>query len=112
MPITEKTPIWLDLKKEYIDDNFAKLQGYLRDCDEKGEKDAFYATTIMLFRERIGDLLRDLSERPVYADEQERPQLANNVNMLATKGDHSCPIPAELRLMLLLELNTRKMSLT
>ena len=29
MPITEKTPIWLDLKKEYIDDNFAKLQSYL-----------------------------------------------------------------------------------
>lgn len=84
MPITEKTPIWLDLKKEYIDDNFAKLRSYLRDCDEKGCKDTFYATTIKLFRERIGDLLRDLSERPVYADEQERPQLANNVNMLAT----------------------------
>ena len=30
MPITEKTPIWLDLKKEYIDDNFAKLRSYLR----------------------------------------------------------------------------------
>ena len=65
MPITEKTPIWLDLKKEYIDDNFAKLRSYLRDCDEKGCKDTFYATTIKLFRERIGDLLRDLSERPV-----------------------------------------------
>ena len=84
MATTEKTPIWLDLKKEYIDDNFAKLQSYLRDCDEKGGKDTFYATTIMLFRERIGDLLRDLSERPIYADEQERQQLASNVNMLAT----------------------------
>ena len=80
----EKTPIWLDLKKEYIDDNFAKLQGYLRDCDEKGEKDTFYATTINLFRERISDLLRDLSERPIYADEQGRQQLTSNVNMLAT----------------------------
>jgi len=84
MATTEKTPIWLDLKKEYIDDNFAKLQGYLRDCDEMGGKDTFYATTIMLFRERIGDLLRDLSERPIYADEKERQQLASNVNMLAT----------------------------
>lgn len=84
MATTEKTPIWLDLKKEYIDDNFAKLQSYLRDCDEKGGKDTFYATTIKLFRERIGDLLRDLSERPVYADEQERQQLTSNVNMLAT----------------------------
>lgn len=84
MATTDKMPIWLDLKKEYIDDNFAKLQKYLRDCDEKGGKDTFYATTIMLFRERIGDLLRDLSERPIYADEQERQQLASNVNMLAT----------------------------
>ena len=84
MATTEKTPIWLDLKKEYIDDNFAKLQSYLRDCEEKGGKDTFYATTIMLFRERIGDLLRDLSERPIYADEQERQQLTSNVNMLAT----------------------------
>ena len=84
MATTEKTPIWLELKKEYIDDNFGKLQSYLRDCDEKGNKDAFYVTTMNLFRERISDLVRDLSERPVYADEQERQQLATNVNMLAT----------------------------
>ena len=44
MATTEKTPLWLDLKKEYIDDNFEKLQAYLRDSDEKGSKDAFYAT--------------------------------------------------------------------
>ena len=84
MATTEKTPIWLELKKEYIDDNFGKLQSYLRDCDEKGNKDGFYVTTMKLFRERISDLVRDLSERPVYADEQERQQLATNVNMLAT----------------------------
>ena len=84
MATSEKTPIWLELKKEYIDDNFGKLQSYLRDCNEKGGKDSFYATTIMLFRERIGDLLRDLSERPIYADEQGRQQLTSNINMLAT----------------------------
>ena len=84
MATSEKTPIWLELKKEYIDDNFGKLQSYLRDCDEKGNKDAFYVTTMNLFRERITDLVRELSERPVYADEQERQQLATNVNMLAT----------------------------
>ena len=84
MATSEKTPIWLELKKEYIDDNFGKLQSYLRDCDEKGNKDSFYVTTMSLFRERISDLVRELSERPVYADEQERQQLATNVNMLAT----------------------------
>lgn len=26
MATTDKTPLWLDLKKEYIDDNFDKLK--------------------------------------------------------------------------------------
>ena len=32
MNTTEKTPLWLDLRKEYIDDNFDKLQTYLKEC--------------------------------------------------------------------------------
>ena len=84
MATTEKTPLWLELKKEYIDDNFNKLQAYLRECSEKTDKDSFYDTTIELFRERINDLLRDISERPVFADEQERQQLMANLSMLAT----------------------------
>jgi len=103
MEQTEKTPIWLDLKKEYIDDNFAKLQSYLRNCNETGNKDAFYATTIKLFRERINDLLRELSERPLYADENERQQLTRNVNMLATyllaDGDDALALTAYVALM-------------
>ena len=103
MATSEKTPIWLELKKEYIDDNFVKLQSYLRDCDEKGNKDAFYVTTINLFRERISDLVRDLSERPIYSDEQERQQLATNVNMLATyllsDSDDALALPAYVAFM-------------
>lgn len=38
MATTEKTPLWLELKKEYIDDNFNKLQAYLRECSEKQTK--------------------------------------------------------------------------
>lgn len=112
MTTTEKTPIWLDLKKEYIDDNFAKLQVYLRECEEKGGKDAFYVTTIRLFRERIANLLHDLSERPVYADEQERQQLTNNVNMLATyllaDSDDALAMTAYVAFMIeLREMNPR-----
>ena len=103
MATTDKTPLWLDLKKEYIDDNFAKLQSYLRDCAERGSKDSFYNTTIELFRERISDLLLDLSERPVYADDQERQQLAANVSMLATyllaDGSHQLALPAYVAFM-------------
>ena len=98
MATTEKTPLWLDLKKEYIDDNFDKLQTYLRNSAEKGDKDSFYTTTIELFRERISDLLRDISERPLYADEQERQQLTANANMLATyllaDGNHPLAMTA------------------
>ena len=103
MATTDKTPLWLDLKKEYIDDNFTKLQSYLRDSAEHGSKDAFYNTTIELFRERISGLLRDLSERPVYADDQERQQLAANVSMLATyllaDSNHQLALPAYVAFM-------------
>lgn len=103
MATTEKTPLWLELKKEYIDDNFSKLQAYLRDCSEKSETDSFYATTIELLRERISDLLRNISERPIFADEQERQQLTSNVSMLATyllaDGDHPLALPAYVAFM-------------
>ena len=103
MATTDKTPLWLDLKKEYIDDNFNKLQTYLHDSAEKGSKDSFYTTTIELFRERINDLMRDISERPVFAEEQERQQLSSNVSMLATyllaDGDHTLALPAYVAFM-------------
>lgn len=103
MVTTDKTPLWLDLKKEYIDDNFNKLQTYLHDSAEKGNKDSFYTTTIELFRERISDLMRDISERPVFAEEQERQQLSSNVSMLATyllaDGDHTLALPAYVAFM-------------
>ncbi len=103
MATTDKTPLWLDLKKEYIDDNFGKLQTYLRESSEKGGKDAFYDTTIELFRERITDMLCDISERPLYADEQERQQLSANVSMLATyllaDGSYTLALPAYVAFM-------------
>ena len=103
MATTEKTPLWLELKKDYIDDNFCKLQVYLRDSAEQSGRDSFYTTTIELFRERISDLLRDISERPVYADEQERQQLTSDVSMLATyllaDGHHSLALPAYVAFM-------------
>ena len=41
MAITDKTPLWLDLKKEYIDDNFNKLQTYLHDPQKKEVRTRF-----------------------------------------------------------------------
>ena len=103
MTTSNKTPLWLDLKKEYIDDNFNKLQTYLRDSIEKDNKDAFYATTIQLFRERISDLLHEMAECPLFADEQERQQLSANVSMLATyllaDDSHTLALPAYVAFM-------------
>ena len=101
MATTEKTPLWLELKKEYIDDNFAALQSYLRNSTNKD--DAFYQTTIDLFRERISDLLVSISDSPIYDDDEDRQQLSSRVNMLATyllaDGAYSLALPAYVAFM-------------
>lgn len=84
MSATEKTPLWLDLRKEYIDDNFEKFQTYLKDCSPQSTKDSFYSTTINLFRERIEDLLNTLSVQLIYEEEEDRHQLTFNVKLLAS----------------------------
>ena len=43
MAETNQAPLWLDLKKEYIDDNINKLQTYLHDSTSKGSMDLFYS---------------------------------------------------------------------
>ena len=60
MATTEATPLWKQLKKSYLED-----------------------ITIEQFRERISNLLRDLSERQVYADKEDNEQLSTHVGMLA-----------------------------
>ena len=71
MDTTEKTPLWLELRKEYIDDNFSKLQAYLKTCSTGNRKDAFYTVTIELLRQRVEDLVGTLSERPVFEEERD-----------------------------------------
>ncbi len=97
MTTTGKTPLWLDLKKEYVDDNFTKLQGYLRNGKENKD-DAFYDTTLQLFEERIVDLLKEISDRRLYDNKIERKSLVTNINMLATfllaESDSSIAMPA------------------
>lgn len=84
MSTTDKTPLWLDLKKEYVDDNFEKLQKYLEDSTEKGLQDTFYNITLELLRERIKDLLKSLSERAMYKEEEDKNNLKFNIRLLAT----------------------------
>ena len=98
-----KTPLWLDLRKEYIDDNFAKLQEYLKECSIKKSKDSFFTITIDLMRQRVEDLLNTISMRPLYHEEKERKTLEFNVGLLGTyllaDGNHPLALPAYLAFM-------------
>lgn len=99
----EKTPLWLDLRKEYIDDNFPKLQEYLKGCSINKTKDSFFAITIELMRQRVEDLLNTISMRPLYHEEVDRKTLEFHVSLLATyllaDGDHPLALPAYLAFM-------------
>ena len=77
-----KTPLWLDLKKEYIDDNFENLVLYLKDSGTS--KDSFYVKTIDLLRERVRLCIEELSQRPLHLDEEENNNRIFNVRLLAT----------------------------
>ncbi len=98
-----KTPFWLDLRKEYIDDNFAKLQEYLRDCATNKTKDSFYTITIDLMRQRVEDLLGTISTRPLYGEDEDRKTMLFHVSLLATyllaDGDHPLSHPAYIAFM-------------
>ena len=99
----EKTPLWLDLRKEYIDDNFPKLQEYLKGCSVNKTKDSFFTITIELMRQRVEDLLNTISMRPLYHEEVDRKTLEFHVSLLATyllaDGDHPLALPAYLAFM-------------
>ena len=73
MAKTDKTPLWLDLRKEYIDDNFEKLRSYLLECSTNAsKKDSFFDTTIELLRARVEDLIAAIASRPIFAEEVDR----------------------------------------
>lgn len=65
MTPSSSTPLWLDLRTEYIDDNFEKVVEYLRNADKN---DSFYKKTKELFEQRIEQLLEEMSNRSLYAD--------------------------------------------
>ena len=105
------TPLWLDLRQEYIDDNFDKLIVYLRNNGMGGSRDAFYGTTLELLQQRVTAVLDELSGRAVY-DEIPRETLIYYLRLLAVSllvspnGERSLAAHMAL-LALLLELNRK-----
>ena len=66
MSTKNETPLWLELRKEYIDDNFEKLLPYLRESSSKLREDVFYKKTINLLQERVAELSLKLASVPIY----------------------------------------------
>lgn len=75
------TPLWLDLKKEYIDDNFEKLLTYLKEGGQKN--DAFYDKTLELLRDRALYLIDNIAKRTLPQDEEAITERPFNVRLLA-----------------------------
>lgn len=95
-------PIWLDLKKEYVDDNFDALVTYLNN-NRQVTDDPFYATTLRLLRERVHDLIDQISSRPLYSENVPQEDLEFHVRLLGcyllTYPQANDRIPALLALL-------------
>lgn len=59
-------PIWLDIKTEYIDENFEKVLDYLANGTKT---DAFYKTTVELLGKRVEQYLTSLLQKPICYSE-------------------------------------------
>lgn len=66
------TPLWLDIKPEYIDENFEKVLEYLRNSSVRsGLTDSFYQTTSDLLKQRVEKLLEERRQTPLFMYEDE-----------------------------------------
>ena len=95
MTPSSSTPLWLDLRTEYIDDNFEKVVEYLRNADKN---DSFYKKTKELFEQRIEQLLEGMSNRSLYADPANKDTTLKAARMLAVyllTHSHSAKFSAE-----------------
>ena len=62
---TQNTPIWLDLKTEYIDANLEKVLNYLAKESKQPETDAFYEQTKTLLGKRVHEIITELINTPI-----------------------------------------------
>lgn len=75
--------MWLQLKKEYIDDNFEQLLPYLKENAGKKSNDAFYETTVNLLRDRTAELVYQLGSKPLFDKQDTAESQTFHVRLLA-----------------------------
>lgn len=74
------TPLWLDLKTNYIDDNFDKLVDYLRNTDDKNDR--LYKETLKLLEKRIEELIKCESNKRLYDSPTDKELTIFNIKLL------------------------------
>ena len=84
MSTKNETPLWLELRKEYIDDNFEHLLPYLRERSSKLHEDVFYRKTIKLLQERVAELSQKLASVPIYEKQKDSSTIVFNIRLLAS----------------------------
>lgn len=108
MSESSKTPLWLDIKKEYIDDNFEPFLCYLR--DNAANPDTFYETSTSLLHERTSLVVATLSTRPLAADECETTDSTFNIRLLAAWTLVNCRARDTRRALLCIAGELRKVA--
>ena len=67
------TPLWLDIKTEYIDQNFEKVVSYLvQGAKRPATRDSFYVMTAQLLEERVRQLTSSIISVPLQDDLSDR----------------------------------------
>ena len=74
------TPLWLDLKTNYIDDNFDKLVDYLRNTADKNDR--LYKETLKLLEKRIEELIESESNKRLYDSPTDKELTIFNIKLL------------------------------
>ncbi|MBQ5925084.1 MAG: hypothetical protein IIX03_00060, partial [Paludibacteraceae bacterium] len=62
------TPLWLNLKVNYIDENFENVINYIYQ-NNTIRKDEFYGITINLLERRIDALIEEFHDQPLLYDD-------------------------------------------
>lgn len=84
MTTTEKTPLWLKLKKEYIDDNFDDFLSYMKShCGKDNNTDPFYETSLSLLEEGVEALLQQMVSTNLYDEMPSSESCDRNIRLLA-----------------------------
>lgn len=77
MAETSAMPLWLDIKKEYIDENFEGVLSYLhKRVKNPALQDSFYNTTVNLLEDRVKSLIESITSAPLQENMCKDEELA------------------------------------